>query len=470
MLLYIKQWESKYIRDFSVVKNGDITEESLYNKIAAMYYDYVSNNNIEPFILTYGRGNGFCINANSHIGVIVYDDIVLFITSMIPDLSLGKILYLQAQAEDVENDSTTKQVLSDNLNDEESIAAVDYFVVSLVNIFEDIKVNGLLSQLLPTSDEANRIVGRLDISGQVTKHPAYDKYCVEKTVPTINIDVNKVIKAAIIKAKEVTTLEWIIPILSDAEQFLQEVDLTENIEAGDFPKVNDYTSIKREDYEKALRFSKYILFGYDPLEGEKSEYFPEFMLDMNEVFEFYVTVGLKRIFKIGFENKKEFTLGVGPTDIPIDRKCIELDGYYEHDGNRVVLDTKNKYRTVLDREIPDFVAANPDIYQQYYYASRVDASNIILVYPSSKKRTAPIGEYFLNFRRSKRVNLYFWALYITGTPRENKKALINLAQFIDSLKDSSSTETSSSFSYSIEPEKPLMVAEPTIEYGSKNKK
>lgn len=44
------------------------------------------------------------------------------------------------------------------------------------------------------------------------------------------------------------------------------------------------------------------------------------MLNMNEVFEYYVTVGLKKIFKVGFENKKQFTLGVGPEDIPIDQK------------------------------------------------------------------------------------------------------------------------------------------------------
>lgn len=93
------------------------------------------------------------------------------------------------------------------------------------------------------------------------------------------------------------------------------------------------------------------------------------------------------------------------------------------------------YERVLDRDIPDFVAANPDIYQQYYYASRVNARTIILVYPSSRKRTTPIGTYFLEFEGNKRVNLFFWALHITGSPRENKKALINLAQFIEELPE-----------------------------------
>ena len=83
-------------------------------------------------------------------------------------------------------------------------------------------------------------------------------------------------------------------------------------------------------------------------------------------------------------------MGIVPVDIPIKKKKIELDGYYSYGGKTVILDTKNKYRTVLDQEIPDFVAENPDIYQQYYYASRLNSSNIILVYPSNKERTKPI--------------------------------------------------------------------------------
>ena len=49
MLLTIKQWESKYIRDFDPVKVGEVSEDFLYSKLTAMYFDYVSSNDIEPF-------------------------------------------------------------------------------------------------------------------------------------------------------------------------------------------------------------------------------------------------------------------------------------------------------------------------------------------------------------------------------------------------------------------------------------
>jgi len=433
VLLQIKQWESIYIRDFDIVKNGELSELQLYTKLTAMYYDYVSTNGIEPFSISFGRGKGFCINANSHVGVMVYDDVVLYIMSMIPNLTLGKILYLQAQAEDVESASATRKVLSSYLDDEETVAAVDYFVISLLNTIESIKQNGMITEMCSTETISNRIVGKLNLQEQIKKNPAYDKFCVEKTIVSADIPINQVLKAAISKSKEVSSLEWVLPLLSNAEQYFDGISTIEEIDGNSFPRVADFTSIRRDDYEKALLFAKYILFGYDPLDGDSAAFFPEFMLDMNEVFEFYVTVGLKRIFKEGFEIKKRFTLGVGPNDIPIERKNIELDGYYNSGNKSVVLDTKNKYRSVLDRDIPDFIAANPDIYQQYYYASRVNSPHIILVYPSNRKRTAPIGKYQLNFPGNKNVDLYFWALHITGTPKENKRALVNLAQFIEAL-------------------------------------
>lgn len=433
MLLNIKQWESKYLRDFDAVKNGEMSEEILYRIVTAMYFDYVSTNGIEPFTISYGRGKGFCMNANSHVGVIVYDEVTLFINSMIPELTLGKILYLQSQAEDASSAADTKKVIVDNLNDEENIAAVDYFVVSLLQATEEIYANGLLTEIDCNNTISQRITGRLNIQKQVEKNPAYDSFHVQKSESVKNILINQVIKKALLFSAELTQLEWIRPLLLCAADYFEDVEIIDEVVKDEFPNVSDATALARDDYEKALRFSKFILLGYDPLAGGEASNFPEFLLDMNEVFEFYVNVGLKRIYKDGFEKKKTFTLGVGPVDIPIDKKNIELDGYYDKDSHRVVIDTKNKYRNVLDRDVPDFIAANPDIYQQYYYASRVNANSIVLVYPASRKRTAPIGQYQLNFAGNKDVNLYFWALQITATPKENKRALINLARFIEAL-------------------------------------
>lgn len=433
MILQIKQWETIYLRDFNIVKEGEISEVELYRLLTTMYYEYVSKNEVEPFTLSYGRSNGFCINANSHLGIIINNELTLFIESMIPDLTLGKILYLNSQAQEYRINTDSKRIINDYLNDEECIEAIDYFIVSLLQVVEDIYSNGLLSTMNKQNFKSKRLIGKLNFKQQLKKDPSFDIFYLQTNTLNKNISPNKLIKTALSKAFELTRLEWIRPLIHQSLEYFIDIDCYEDISNLNFPILDDFTSIVRNDYMIALKLSKFIISGYDPLAGEKKLSFPEFLVDMNIVFENYVNIGLKRIFKVGYENKKKFTLGITPINIPIEKKFIELDGYYENNNNRVVIDTKNKYRSVLDREIPDFIAENTDIFQQYYYASRVNANNIILVYPSNRRRNEPIGTYQLHFDGNKNVNLYLWALQITGTPKVNENALINLAKFIDSL-------------------------------------
>lgn len=433
MLISIKQWETIYFRDMDAAKRGVLTEETLFRRFTAMYYSYVSENGIEPFTISYGRGDGFRINANSYVGVITYNDITLYITSMIPDLTLGKILFLKSQSESVLQGGETGRVIRDTLSEEETISAVDYFVVSLIESVETIRMNGFITEITAKQGVETKIQGKLLFKKQIQRNPAFDRFQVEKSVSSKNILLNKVILTAILQAETSTRIEWILPFLKAAADYFSEVTVADDIRPDGFPKVSDYTVLKRDDYERALLFSKYILFGYDPMAGAESSFFPEFMIDMDVLFEFYVTHGLQRIFRKGFDVKCRFTLGLGPQDIPIGKKNIELDGYYHADEHSVVIDTKNKYKSVIDREIPEFIASNADLYQQYYYTSRLNSSNVILVYPSSRRRTAPLGHHIMEFPDCKRVNVFFWGLHITGTPRDNKNALIGLARFIEEL-------------------------------------
>lgn len=435
MLISIKQWETAYFRDMDVVKRGIFTEEALFRRFTAMYYSYVSENGIEPFTISYGRGDGFRISANSYVGVITYNDITLYITSMIPDLSLGKILFLKSQSDINLQGGETGRVIRDTLSEEETISAVDYFVVSLIESIESIRMNGFITEIAAKHEVENTIQGKLLFEKQIQNNPAFDRFQVEKSITSKDILLNRVILSAIFKAETSTKLDWILPFLVAAAGYFSDVSLPEDIRPDNFPKVNDYTTLRRDDYERALLFSKYILFGYDPMVGAESSFFPEFMIDMDVLFEFYVTRGLQRIFRNGFDVKHQFSLGLGPQDIPLDKKYIELDGYYHTEGHSVVVDTKNKYRNIIDREIPEFVASNADLYQQYYYASRLNSSHIVLIYPSSRRRTSPLGQHVMAFPGCKSVNVYFWGLHITGTPRDNKNALIGLAKFIEGLAE-----------------------------------
>lgn len=399
----------------------------------ALNYDFVATNGIIPFDIVYDHGDGFLIKANSHVGIIIYGDLTLCIESMIPELSLGKILLLQSQAK-VESDSVAQKTLREKVSEETTISAIDYFIVTFLDTIEDIKINGILSQIKDYNIVNRNIKGRLNIPKQIKENPAYDRFHLITSHSDADILPNKIILTTLKKSLALSNLEWILPYIKNNINFWENRGVHEIEELPAFPDITEYSSIHREDYETALRLSKYILLGYNPLVGENIGELPEFLLDMNVVFEDYVTYGLERLFKNGFERKKQLTLGVSPVDIPIERKNIELDGFYSYNDINVVIDAKNKYHSVLDNKIPDFIAANPDIYQQYYYASRVESGNIVLVYPSSKSRSKPIGEYQLNFKGNRLISMYFWALNITGSPHENNKALIKLAEFIQNLK------------------------------------
>lgn len=432
MIISIKQWETKRIESFPDVKNGYISSEELYRKLIAMNYDFVATNGIIPFDIVYDHGDGFLIKANSHVGVIMYADLTLCIESMIPELSLGKILLLQSQAK-VRSDSIAQKTIKRRISEENTISTIDYFIITFVDVIEDIKVNGIISQIKNQNTVGKNIKGRLNIPKQIKENPAYDSFHLITSSSDANILPNRFICSALKKALILSQLEWMLPYIKNDINFFESLGVQTIEEIQDTPSISEYSSIPREDYEMALRISKYILLGYNPLLGENVGEFPEFLLDMNEVFENYVTYGLQKLFKIGFERKKRLTLGVSPIDIPIERKNIELDGLYSYNNINVVIDAKNKYHNVLDNHIPDFIAANPDIYQQYYYASRVESGNIVLVYPSSKSRTKPIGSYQLNFQGHRPINLYFWALNITGSPHTNYTALVKLAEFIQKL-------------------------------------
>lgn len=352
---------------------------------------------------------------------------------MIPNLSLGKILYLNSQATSNLLSNTTKKLVTQNINNEEELSAIDYFIISLVNVIEEVNQNGLIGELQKLNVESRNLYGEINLEKQICNSPSFSSFSSSKTDICYDILLNQVILLAINKAQEYTSIKWIIPILETQKKYFLSVSLIDSIDNQDIPNVDYYSSVKREDYEKAILFSKYIINGYDPLEGNKYSFFPEFILDMNVVFEYYVTYSLQRLFKNNFFTKKVYSLGIEPEDNSLKRKYIELDGIYEGESGSVIIDTKNKYKFVIDKEIPEFFASNPDIYQQYYYAARVESDKLILVYPSSKTRSAPLGEYFLNFKNNKTVKLYLWGLQITLTPKENHNALVKLAKFIDSL-------------------------------------
>ena len=252
MIIKVKQWENRYLRDVNQVKEKLITEHELYNALIGLYYTFVSENSIEPFEITYGRDRGFCIIAKSYVGIISNGNISLFIEPNIPNLSLGKILYMSSLTSEDENSIETNKVLTEQLNDEEEIDAIDYFIISLLYSVADIINNGIVSMLVKEKSIESKIIGNLDLQNQIRKLPSYEKFYVNRPKKINNTLVNQIIKTALVKALNLTKIEWARPQIQEAINNFYDVALIDDVKNITFPKLTDYTSVPRPDYDKAL--------------------------------------------------------------------------------------------------------------------------------------------------------------------------------------------------------------------------
>ncbi|MCM3382137.1 McrC family protein [Shouchella rhizosphaerae] len=432
MILKIKveTYGNYYIRDIPEVKNGEINEEWLHKQLIDLYYSTISNKKIEPYKLTYGRNLGYCIVTNANVGILHSDEITVIIESSVPGLDIGKILYLSS----ISNSSQTYasgKTMETLLNNDLSINTIDYFVVSYLEVLENLIREGLIVNYRKENAVKSTPKGRLDIERQVRKSPSYEKYHIKQNVLSTDLIINQVLYKALLVSLQNTSLKWAIPKLNEFLLHFDDFNDTE-LEKEDFRLLLDeFTTLPRPDYKEALILAEHIIFGYDPYYGDNYDVFPEYLIDMNEVFENYVVNSLIEIFKTGFHKKYKLSLGLSPNDPKVNERFIELDGFYQGDVN-IILDTKNKYTGRLS--IGDsFLPTNQDIYQQHYYAQRADSANVVLIYPYTTRQSKPLSQFKIE-RYNKEITFTCWGLQVTGSPKENQIAMRALAKFIDNLK------------------------------------
>ncbi|MDP9675752.1 5-methylcytosine-specific restriction endonuclease McrBC regulatory subunit McrC [Paenibacillus jamilae] len=431
MIIKLKQKENLYLKNIPEVLNGTVSEKFVLDQLTGLYYSKTSSLGIEPFKISFGRGYGYYISANFFVGIIHFDETTLVIESDIPDLDLAKILYLASKAQPSES-QTTGNVLDSLLSDEEELNLIDYFTVPFINRIQEIISNGIIKKRIIVEKQSTSIKGRLDIQKQETRSPAYEKFHLKTNTDTPNLLVNQILLKAIKVAKSNTKLDSLVPILHSLEEAFLNVEEIE-IDISLLPiKMEQYSTVRRKDYEDTIILAEHIIFGFDPSSGLNFDLFPEYLHDLNKIFESYVMNSLNTLFKTGFQKKRIFTLGISPNDPPTEERFIELDGWYQF-SNNVVIDAKNKYSNVLGGKESSFLPSNPDLFQQSYYALRTQSKDVVLVYPSTKKFTKPVSSFVVSHANSPTINFHCWALLITGNPRENLNAIKKLALFINDI-------------------------------------
>lgn len=434
--MIIKLFHNKnlYLRTLKKEENYIFSEEEFLNKIINLYHETCFKYGNEPYKIVYGRGEGYYLQATSYVGIIKFDDITMVIEPSIPGLDIGKILYLQASVND-ESNSKGKELFEIALENDLTLNSVDYYLISFLDILDTLVNNGLITSIKQSEYIGDKIKGRLNIKKQIINAPAYDKFYSISKVKSNDIILNQILLKALLIAKETSRLTKITNRIDFYIKSFDNVSIRD-IEHEDFLNLlNEYSSLKREDYEKALIIAEHIIFGFDPTKGENYSLFPEYLLNLNEIFEKYVIKNLENLFKTGMTPKYNLSLGINHNnqEPKIDsNRFIELDGFYKQGEFSLVVDAKNKY-TFISEERNSFLPSNPDLFQQYYYCVRTGAKHVILVYPSDVHLKKPTTKFDIQHVGTPKITFICWHLYISGKPKENYAALVSLAKYIDKL-------------------------------------
>lgn len=426
----MKQGEELYINELQPIQDNSVDPGWVHYQLLFMYYNFVGKEGVEPFRIAYGRANGLYITSTLYIGVFRYDQLTLIIEPKIPGLDIGKVLYLSSQA-GIASMNASGKVLNSQLTGKLELNAIDYFVLPFLDKLEEIVKNGLLRIPIAEKLVSQKLKGRLNIRNQLVKNPSYDRYHIIQNKYSSDIIINQILKLAIYIAMQNTSIDAAVALLKEYDSRFSDVSM-KMMEREKFSQLLDeYTTIKRDDYKVALILAEHIIFGYDPTYGMNFDLFPEYYLNLNVVFEGFIVNSLSRRFKEGYSPKRKYTLGFFENDPCIEERFIELDAQIEKPDNVVVIDAKNKFSNVFLSRKATFIPSNPDIYQQYYYAHRVNAKDVLMVYPSTVKWNQPISTFTVKHGESNPVNFHIWPLLITGTPHENESAINKLAEFIN---------------------------------------
>ncbi|WP_336703496.1 McrC family protein [Chryseobacterium indologenes] len=157
-----------------------------------------------------------------------------------------------------------------------------------------------------------------------------------------------------------------------------------------FPEMNDlkvtestFETInfdrKNQHYENALQIAKLLLLNYHPDVSRGKNNVLALMFDMNRLWEQFIYVVLKKNIqhidiKVRAQQSKEFWRSETGTS------RMKPDIILEHNGNRIVLDTK--WKNLNGRFLP----SPEDLRQMYAYHRYFKATKTALVYPGEESK------------------------------------------------------------------------------------
>ncbi|TAN68429.1 restriction endonuclease, partial [Paraclostridium sordellii 8483] len=288
---------------------------------------------------------------------------------------------------------------------------LDIFISMFLDEVSELIKKGLKSSYVRKEGNLNYLKGKLLINKHISKNiTSKEKFYLEYDEYSKNIPENKIIKATLIKLKNITSKSSIQNRIRKYSFAFVDVDKSLNYKK-DFSRCTNNRLMY--DYKLALEWSKIFLQDsvFINYRGDSKAY--SLLFPMEKVFESYIANSIEKSklfnnFEIIIQARKDETMYL--FDEPKKFK-LKPDILIKSSDKTIVLDTK--WKNLINDSKKNYGISQLDMYQMYAYAKKYNSSKVILIYPynSESKMLLEGKEYKdLIFKSNEGVNVqvYFF--------------------------------------------------------------
>ncbi|MEZ5278972.1 MAG: hypothetical protein R2770_00735 [Acidimicrobiales bacterium] len=357
-------------------------------------------------------GEKYSITAQNFVGTVVVDDLRILIRPKIRPENLFLLLEVGLPASAWRQEAFDYETSADLLP-----SVVAFFARTL----ETTLARGVLRSYRSEEDRLVALRGRIDMAGQFRQAGVRIPVACRFDEYTSDIAENRYLKAA---ARVALRVPGVMP--EDRRRLLQQVVALEDVaDSAVRAEDADQISITRlnSHYEPALRLARVLLANLTLVDQRGDRSASSFLVDMNQLFEDFVTQRLRRELRGRLEVSGQFSTHLGERrQVP-----IRPDLVFRRRGAEVFV-ADIKYKLTSDAR-----ARTSDYYQLLAYTTALDLPEGVLIYCMADGGRP---ERQVTVRHAGKI-LHTVAVDLTGPPASVAEAIGELGNWIDERARSS---------------------------------
>lgn len=359
-----------------------VSETQLLHECQSLIDFYWRQFGTKAIEIIYDARFGYQLRANSGVGAISNNNLVIAVSPKIPGVQLEKVVALAQYSGDpfwnIGDGSVAAQI--DSSSDYDLTEIMGF---TLCDSIQKVLANGVQRDFYEVTE----------ISYASSSGPVIEENIAVGFVPPPRVsqmkdssdnEANRILKAALQKVAEKSNHSGLksnaLRLLSAFEE-VSEIPPSQQIdELG-----GQLFTLPRNDYAKALAISLAVIRSNSiAFVGDSKIELPSVLLDMDVVFERYCSRALKdsldsEFYEVFFQ--PEFGHKIEP--VPVAKKIVpDLVVKSRKTDKTFILDIKNKYSSLDQKGKPS--VSNPDLFQQFYYQQNLEAEFVFLLYPTAK--------------------------------------------------------------------------------------